>query len=183
MHTLNEKCSHFQTPHSNTLSQTLSNTLSKFKHSHSNTQISHPQLLGMQQNSPSHTQISHHQPLGVQQNSPSPSNALLFPHNWLQMIPLPIPSKSLLSLPTEVQIFSSLKICFLICMFIYRELRNEEQVWMGLLLEIWVLVYCYKFEYGFIVARKYLFSIFCFLFFYFYYSLCSFWILCVLSPT
>ena len=92
--------SHFQTPHSN--------TLSKFKHSHSNTQISHPQSLG------------------VQQNSPSPSNAFLFPHNRLQMISSPIPSTSLLSLPTEVQIFSSLKVCFLICMFIYRELRNEE---------------------------------------------------------
>ena len=100
--------SHFQMPHSNTLS--LSNTLSKFKHSHSNTQISHPQPLGVQQNSP----------------SPSPSNALLFPHNRLQTIPSSIPSKSLLSLPTEVQIFSSLKVCFLICMFVYIELRNEE---------------------------------------------------------
>ena len=73
-----------------------SNTLSKFKHSHSNTEISHPQ------------------PLGVQQKSPLPSNALLFPHNRLQTIPSPIPWKSLLSLPTEVQILSSLKVCFLI---------------------------------------------------------------------
>ena len=131
-------------PHANTLS--LLNALSKFKHSHSNTQISHPN------------------PLSVQQNSPSPSNTLLFPHNQLQTIPSPIPSKSLLSLSTKVQIFSSLKVCFLICMFIYRELRNEEWVWMGLLLGIWVLNYCYKFEYGFIVVGKYLFSVCFFLF-------------------
>ena len=97
---------------SNTLSvsQTLSqssNTLSKFKHSQSNTEINHPQ------------------PLGVQQKSPSPSNALLFPHN--QTIPSPIPWKSLLSLPMKVQIFSSLKVCFS-----YKNLSflNNYSIWV-----------------------------------------------------
>ena len=74
-------------PHSNTLSQSL-------KHSHSNTEISHLQPLGVQQKSPlpsplpsnaslkhsllvqilslslSNTEISHPKPLGVQQKSP-----------------------------------------------------------------------------------------------------------------
>ena len=112
-------CPLFHTPHSNlptihSVSQTLSqssNTLTQtpksrkhsqsLRHSHSNTEITHPQ----------------------------PSNALLCPHNRLQKIPSPIPSKSLLSLPMKVQIFSILKVCFLICMFIYREMRNN--LWCG----------------------------------------------------
>ena len=108
------KSDHYTPSLSNTLS------LSKFKHSHSNTQIR--QTLSVSQSlkhSHSNTKITH----------PHPSNALLFPHNRLHTIPSPIPSKSLLSLPTEVQIFSILKVCFLICMFIYREMRNN--LWSG----------------------------------------------------
>ena len=114
-----EICPLFHTAHSNLptihpVSQTLSvsqssNTLTQTPKSGKHSQSLSPS------NTHSNTKITH----------PHPSNALLFPHNRLQTIPSPIPSKSLLSLPMEVQIFSILKVCFLICMFIYREMRNN----------------------------------------------------------